>query len=127
MRGAERDLPFLVGYGLTDGERIVSTAPASTVCPDPPQAPRPGSSTASAAKPGPSGAFFTASAQSWPACANRQYTVTVAGKPDEVWTVGPVSNTNGNPERHQNPSARQWLDLSAGADRGQGRRHRAPG
>ena len=39
--------------------------------------------------------FFTASAQSWPACSNRQYTVTVAGKPDEVWTVGPVSNTNG--------------------------------
>jgi serine/threonine kinase PknH len=40
-------------------------------------------------------AFFTASAQRWPACANRQYTETVAGKPDEVWTVGPVSNTNG--------------------------------
>jgi PknH-like extracellular domain len=40
-------------------------------------------------------AFFTASAQSWPACANRQYTSTVAGKPDRVWTVGPVANTNG--------------------------------
>ena len=41
------------------------------------------------------GAFFTASAQSWPACSNRQYTLTVAGKPDQVFTVGPVSNTNG--------------------------------
>ena len=41
------------------------------------------------------GAFFTASAQQWPACANRQYTWTQAGEPDQVWTVGPVSNTNG--------------------------------
>jgi serine/threonine kinase PknH len=41
-------------------------------------------------------AFFTASAQSWPACANRQYTYTqAAGRPDMVWSVGPVSNTNG--------------------------------
>jgi len=40
-------------------------------------------------------AFFTASAQQWAACSNRQYTFTVAGKPDQVWTVGPVSNTNG--------------------------------
>jgi serine/threonine kinase PknH len=38
-------------------------------------------------------AFFTTSAQRWPACANRQYTETVAGKPDRVFTVGPVSNT----------------------------------
>ena len=37
--------------------------------------------------------FFTASAQSWPACANRQFTVTQTGKPDQVWTVGPVSDT----------------------------------
>ncbi len=41
------------------------------------------------------GAFFTASAQRWPACANRQYTFTEAGKPDQVLTVGPVSNTDG--------------------------------
>ena len=41
------------------------------------------------------GAFFSASAQRWPACANRQYTLTAAGQPDQVWTVGPVSNTNG--------------------------------
>jgi hypothetical protein len=40
-------------------------------------------------------AFFTASAQQWPACANRQYTETPAGQPDEVWSVGPVSNTDG--------------------------------
>jgi serine/threonine-protein kinase len=41
------------------------------------------------------GAFFTASAQSWPACANRQYGWAMeAGKPNVVYTVGPVSNTN---------------------------------
>jgi serine/threonine kinase PknH len=40
-------------------------------------------------------AFFTASAQHWPACANRQFTYTQAGKPDVVETVGPVSETNG--------------------------------
>jgi hypothetical protein len=39
-------------------------------------------------------AFFTASAQRWPACANRQYTVTLPGQPDHVVIVGPVSNTN---------------------------------
>ncbi|MGV0069415.1 serine/threonine-protein kinase PknH/PknJ [Mycobacterium colombiense] len=41
-------------------------------------------------------AFFTASTQSWLACSNRQLTLNVrAGKPAQVWTVGPVSNTNG--------------------------------
>ena len=40
------------------------------------------------------GAFFTASAQQWPACSNRQYIVTLVGHP-AVWTVGPISNTNG--------------------------------
>jgi hypothetical protein len=41
------------------------------------------------------GAFFTASAQRWAACANRQLTYTKPGQPDGVWTVGAVSNTNG--------------------------------
>jgi hypothetical protein len=41
------------------------------------------------------GAFFTASAQRWAACDNRQYTYTQADKPDELWTVGQVFNTNG--------------------------------
>jgi hypothetical protein len=36
------------------------------------------------------GAFFTASAQQWPAC--RQYTHT---QTNTLWTVGPISNTNG--------------------------------
>jgi serine/threonine-protein kinase len=41
-------------------------------------------------------AFFTASTQSWLACSNRQLTLNVrAGKPAQMWTVGPVSNTNG--------------------------------
>jgi hypothetical protein len=35
-------------------------------------------------------AFYTASTQSWPACANRQFT-----DHSEVLTVGPVSTTNG--------------------------------
>jgi serine/threonine-protein kinase len=37
-------------------------------------------------------AFFTASAKSWPACANRQFTTL---KPNMVVTVGPVPNANG--------------------------------
>jgi serine/threonine protein kinase len=40
-------------------------------------------------------AFFSASAQRWLACSNRQFTITEAGQPDTVWSVGPVSNTNG--------------------------------
>ena len=36
------------------------------------------------------GAFFTASAQQWPAC--RQYTHT---QTNSLWAVGPISNTNG--------------------------------
>ncbi len=40
-------------------------------------------------------AFFTASAQQWPACSNRQFTISWAGTPDGVRAVGPVSNTNG--------------------------------
>jgi serine/threonine kinase PknH len=35
-------------------------------------------------------AFFTASAHSWPACSNLQFTWS-----GSVWTVGPVSNTDG--------------------------------
>ncbi|WP_310777185.1 serine/threonine-protein kinase PknH/PknJ [Mycobacterium sp. Z3061] len=42
-------------------------------------------------------AFFTASAQRWVACSNRQLTITAPGTglPDLVEVVGPVSNTNG--------------------------------
>ncbi len=37
--------------------------------------------------------FFSASAQrGWPACSNRQYHNIVPGKPDTVWTVGPIAN-----------------------------------
>ncbi|OBH12514.1 sensor domain-containing protein [Mycobacterium sp. E1747] len=41
-------------------------------------------------------AFYTTSAQRWPACANRQFT-TPAGQdtPETGWQVGPVSNDNG--------------------------------
>jgi serine/threonine kinase PknH len=40
-------------------------------------------------------AFFTASAQRWPACSNRQYHYIQTGKPDQVWNAGPIANTNG--------------------------------
>jgi len=40
------------------------------------------------------GAFFTASTQSWQACANREYTISMMGQ-NMVHTVGPVSNTDG--------------------------------
>lgn len=41
-------------------------------------------------------AFFTTSAQRWPACANRQDTVPAAdGKPELQWKVGQVSNADG--------------------------------
>jgi serine/threonine kinase PknH len=37
--------------------------------------------------------FFSASAQRWPACSNRQYHyINDPGKPDTVWTVGPTAN-----------------------------------
>jgi PknH-like extracellular domain len=39
-------------------------------------------------------AFITASAQRWPTCANRSFTIAQADKPLDVWTVGPVSNTS---------------------------------
>ena len=54
-------------------------------------------------------AFFTASAQSWPACSNRQYSVTVAGAPDQVFTVGPVSNINGTLSATKTLETGYWL------------------
>lgn len=41
------------------------------------------------------GAFFTASAQRWPACANHQFTVTIPGLTATEENVGPISNENG--------------------------------
>jgi hypothetical protein len=52
------------------------------------------------------GAFFTASAQQWPAC--RQYTHTQSGS---LWAVGPISNTNGTlstTATQQNANAPGW-------------------
>jgi len=40
------------------------------------------------------GSFFTASAQGWQACSNRQFTLAANGN-SQVNTVGPVSNTDG--------------------------------
>ena len=55
------------------------------------------------------GAFFTTSAQSWPGCANRQYTATVTGYPDQLFTVGPVANTNGTLSATQTIGDANWL------------------
>ncbi len=40
-------------------------------------------------------AFYTTTAQRWPACSNRQFTRTPAGVAAQQWAVGPISNTNG--------------------------------
>jgi hypothetical protein len=52
------------------------------------------------------GAFFTASAQQWPAC--RQFTHT---QTNSLWAVGPISNTNGTlstTATQQNAKAPGW-------------------
>lgn len=54
--------------------------------------------------------FFTASTQLWPSCANRTYAFPQAGKPDQLWTVGEVSNTDG--------TLRATKTLSGGDQRG---------
>jgi hypothetical protein len=40
-------------------------------------------------------AFYTATAQRWPACSNRDFTRTPAGQPSQQWTVGSISNAGG--------------------------------
>jgi serine/threonine kinase PknH len=40
-------------------------------------------------------AFFTTSAQRWPACSNRPFTQHAPSNANAVWDVGPVSNTGG--------------------------------
>jgi serine/threonine kinase PknH len=40
-------------------------------------------------------AFYTATAQRWPACSNRQFTRTPKGVAPQQWAVGPINNTSG--------------------------------
>jgi serine/threonine-protein kinase len=40
-------------------------------------------------------AFYTATAQRWPACSNRQFTRTPKGGASQQWAVGPISNSGG--------------------------------
>jgi serine/threonine-protein kinase len=40
-------------------------------------------------------AFFTSTAQRWPACSNRQFTRTPKGAAPQQWAVGPISNSGG--------------------------------
>jgi hypothetical protein len=44
-------------------------------------------------------AFFTTSAQRWPAC--HRYTATFPGQPDLLWTLGAVSNANATLSSYQ--------------------------
>jgi hypothetical protein len=54
-------------------------------------------------------AFFSSSAQSWPACSNRSYTTSHAGQPDQQWSVGPISNANGTLSYHNTtPGGDVW-------------------
>ncbi|MGB6209382.1 protein kinase domain-containing protein [Mycobacterium sp.] len=53
-------------------------------------------------------AFFTASTQQWPTCSNRQFHLTGEGVPDNVWTVGPVSNTDGALSAHKTLEPGYW-------------------
>jgi serine/threonine-protein kinase len=39
--------------------------------------------------------FFATSAERWPACSNRRFTAKQPDESDVVWTVGPVTNTDG--------------------------------
>lgn len=39
--------------------------------------------------------FFTASKRLWADCSNRRYHSTESGKPDVIWTVGSVTDSNG--------------------------------
>lgn len=65
-------------------------------------------------------AFFTASAQRWPACSNGSFTHTMSGG-REVWDVGPISNSNGvlstsariSREIYDRPAAREGGGLTA--------------
>ena len=67
-------------------------------------------------------AFFTASAQQLVGLRQPAVHDHRAGAPDQVWTVGPVSNTNGILSATKTYGGAYIL--SAGADRGQQRRHR---
>lgn len=80
------------GNTAVKGEHDVAQAPAGSNDP-PPDADQFVVLFPSADK---ANAFFTTSAQKWPACANRQDTA--AGDPDTPdiqWKLGPVANTNG--------------------------------
>ncbi len=53
-------------------------------------------------------AFFATSAQRWPACANRKFTVTLPGQAEQEFDVGSVSNTNGTLSATESPAGARW-------------------
>ncbi len=80
------------GYTAASGDEDVASLPPNSNEPDP-QVDQVVVLFPSAKE---ANAFFTTSAQRWPACANRQFTTPAgADTPETGWQVGPVSNTNG--------------------------------
>ena len=53
-------------------------------------------------------AFFATSAERWPACANRKFTVTIPGQAEQEFTVGSVSSTNGTLSATESPAGARW-------------------
>jgi PknH-like extracellular domain len=87
--------PIYLGSGFTAIRGQFDTAP-STKGPHDPGAPSATQAVVLYASSFEANAFFTNSSQSWPACANRQFTSPGdANNPEAVWHVAPVSNTNG--------------------------------
>ncbi|GAA4536040.1 sensor domain-containing protein [Mycobacterium paraffinicum] len=80
------------GYTAVSGDDEVASLPPNSNEPDP----EVGQVLVLFPSPKEANAFFSSSAQRWPACANRQFT-TPAGQdtPETGWQVGPVSNANG--------------------------------
>jgi hypothetical protein len=86
--------PVYAGSGNTAAhrERDVVSAPAESDDPDP----QVNQVVVLFPSPAEANAYFTASARSWPACANRQDTAPGdADNPEIHWSVGQISNTNG--------------------------------
>jgi hypothetical protein len=82
--------PVYLGSGFTAIRAHFDTAPGNG--PNDPAAPAATQAVVLFHSSDEAHAFFTTSAQRWPACANRQFTSPGdAGNPDAVWHVGPLS------------------------------------
>jgi hypothetical protein len=86
--------PVYAGSGNTAVHRERDVVPAPAESDDP--GPQANQVVVLFPSPAEANAYFTASARSWPACANRQDTVPGdADNPEIHWSVGQISNANG--------------------------------